>query len=115
MFWAKLDNLSSTPRGTQKSPGLARLCRWLTTGRRSYGHPLGGRQPWSLTDVGRGMSDGREDREERKKRRGREQRENCKDRIDRDYVDEWEQRRVESLWFSETLLFLPPTEKFVPT
>jgi hypothetical protein len=86
-------------RGTQKSRGSAHLCRRLTTGRRSCGHPLGGRQPWSLTtDIGRGMIDGREDREERKKRRGREQRENRKDRIDRDYVDEWEQERVQSLW-----------------
>jgi hypothetical protein len=48
--------------------------------------------------VGRGISDGREGGEERKKRRGREQRGNRKDRIDRDYVDEWKQEPVESLW-----------------
>jgi len=42
------------------------------------------------------MSDGREERVEREKRLEQEERENRADRIDHDYLDEWEPERLDS-------------------
>ena len=42
------------------------------------------------------MSDGREERVEREKRLEQEERENRADRIDHDYLDEWEPERFDS-------------------